>query len=345
MRVMVVSDGRRGHLNPCLAVAERMGDATVFSPPFSAAKSLLFKALLATFPRAWRRGKGGSEFLLRWAGIEVERMKPPPEVVISAGTRVAPLTVLLASSCDALAVSLTLPTLMPLGGFDFVGVTYHDHPGEPRPPKYRMLLVPTRPYEKVAEEARKWAEERGLPLSLRYIAFLIGGNTRRYRLPQKETVAIARTLVEICDREGWRILVTTSRRTPRLLEESLKEFFTPHPCLAYAVWAHSSAENPVPYFLCLAEKILVTEDSFSMVSEAASTGKFPLVLTAGKNSGGGEPKLLRSYQRLQEEGYLTLGGKSAVGEYLFAPGRGQKRDEAQAIATLLFSLLAKRSKL
>ncbi len=344
MRVVVVSDGRRGHLNPCLAVAEQMGEVTVLSPAISTAKSLLLKALLAIIPQAWWRGKKGSRFLLRLTGIGLEAMNPPPEVVMSAGTKMAPLTVLLASSSGALAVSLTLPTLMPLKGFDFIGVTFHDDPKEPRPPGYRMLLTPARPYEKVAKEAEKWAEERGLSRSYRYIAFLIGGHTRRYRLPEKEIIAIARFLVEICEKEGWRLLLTTSRRTPRPLEEALQDFLSSQPCLAYAVWAHSSPENPVPYFLTLAEKILVTEDSFSMVSEAVSAGKFPLVLTTA-DSGRSEPKLLPSYHRLQEEGYLTLGGKSAVGAYLSSPCQGKKRDEASAIAHFLFSLLVRRSKL
>src|SRR6202008_277745 len=70
-------------------------------------------------------------------------------------------------------------------------------------------------------------------------------------------------------REGAGLLVTPSRRTGAEGERILRERLAGVP----ATIGDGSGENPYFAFLALADAIVVTEDSVSMVTEAASTGK------------------------------------------------------------------------
>jgi len=97
---------------------------------------------------------------------------------------------------------------------------------------------------------------------------LIGGNNRVYRLTQARMAELADQLAALA-RRGFGLMVTPSRRTgalgARLLEERLKG-------LPAFIW-DGSGDNPYFGMLGLADAIVVTADSVSMVSEAAATGK------------------------------------------------------------------------
>lgn len=105
------------------------------------------------------------------------------------------------------------------------------------------------------------------------VAVLVGGSNRNYTLDEdwmREFVAQLRRMVE---RSGCGILATVSRRTGEAEANILRGGLASLPA---TLW---DGQGPNPYFgfLGLADAIVVTSESISMISEACSTGKPVLV--------------------------------------------------------------------
>jgi len=123
---------------------------------------------------------------------------------------------------------------------------------------------------RLAEAARTWAPR--LPAAHGpYVALLVGGSSGPYRFSRetarrlgREATAFARTL-------GATLLVSTSARTPRGAMRALERAIeVPN---HFYRWRPDDPDNPHFGFLALADAIIVTGDSLSMLAEACSTGR------------------------------------------------------------------------
>jgi mitochondrial fission protein ELM1 len=99
------------------------------------------------------------------------------------------------------------------------------------------------------------------------VAVLVGGSNGRYRLGAAEGAALARQLVAMMREDGVGVALTASRRTPAVVRGILREALEPR---GGWVW-NGAGENPYFGLLALADAIVVTVDSISMVSEAVAT--------------------------------------------------------------------------
>jgi mitochondrial fission protein ELM1 len=106
-------------------------------------------------------------------------------------------------------------------------------------------------------------------LSRPYIGVLIGGANASYALGPEEIAELADALKRAARENGGSLLITPSRRTGddnvALLKSALKD--TPS-----FIW-DGNGDNPYFGLLGLADHLVVTNDSVSMVSEAVATGK------------------------------------------------------------------------
>ena len=133
------------------------------------------------------------------------------------------------------------------------------------------------------------------------VGVLLGGTDRHETI----TIEDAEWLSEICEataeRMNAQIFVTTSRRTPsdvtKHLVSTLKHtdgcplFITPD--------TSSGLEDPYQAILALSDLIIVTADSFSMVCEAASSGRNVIVLMLSQERAR-LPKRYEVYQYMEE---------------------------------------------
>src|SRR5260221_5899025 len=141
------------------------------------------------------------------------------------------------------------------------------------PARGEKVLVPTGavhrvPPARLAEAERRFAAAYA-HLPHPRIAVLIGGQNRVYRFGLEKLAAIADQIAALARRHHASLLVTPSRRTGEAGEILLRERFAGLPA---AIW-DGSGDNPYFAYLALADAILVTEDSVSMVTEATATGK------------------------------------------------------------------------
>ena len=99
------------------------------------------------------------------------------------------------------------------------------------------------------------------------VAVLLGGNNGRYRLDRDVGAKLAADLVRMAKRDGVGIVVTPSRRTDPAVTTLIRDALRP---VGGWVWDFVG-ENPYFGMLALADMIIVTQDSVSMISEASAT--------------------------------------------------------------------------
>jgi hypothetical protein len=148
----------------------------------------------------------------------------------------------------------------------------------PRLPWLRQIAVDL-PFHLVSPEVLRakatsaGADLKALPRPR--VAVLIGGTTGSFQW----SGAIARQLAAEVNADiaaaGGSILLTTSRRTGASAESAIASAITVPGKVHF--WAEYDPDNPYLTYLALADAIIVTEDSVSMIAEACAAGK-PLAI-------------------------------------------------------------------
>lgn len=117
------------------------------------------------------------------------------------------------------------------------------------------------------EAARTWAT-RVAHLPRPRIAVLAGGNSGPYPFERASGERLAKQLEQLVAELGGSLLVTTSKRT---LDETTEALFSGihSPAILYR-WKPNDPDNPFFAFLGLADRVVVTADSVSMMAEACA---------------------------------------------------------------------------
>lgn len=126
---------------------------------------------------------------------------------------------------------------------------------------------------RLAAEAAAWAP-RFAHLPPPYVAIAIGGRAGPYDFDERAATLLGRWASRMAEAAGGSVLVTTSRRTPAHAIPALKAAITaPSYVYEWSKAARDGGENPYFAMLALAESIVVTCDSMSMLAEACFTKK------------------------------------------------------------------------
>jgi len=198
---------------------------------------------------------------LRAVGPEASASPLPPLVVGcgGAGARVAA-----ALRRPGVAVIAVQNPRMDLQKFDLVVAARHDGIVGPNVIVTRTALHRASP-ARLAAEASLWAPAfADLPRPL--VAVLLGGSNGRYRFGPAEARALAAQLSAVME-AGAGLMLTPSRRTGLVEQRILRDALAPR-----GAWIWDGAgDNPYFGMLALADAVVATADSVSMVSEAVAT--------------------------------------------------------------------------
>lgn len=124
--------------------------------------------------------------------------------------------------------------------------------------------------DRLAAAAALWAPRLG-HLSRPFITLNIGGTSGPYAFGRHAAARLLRDTLALARKRGASLLVSSSARTPACAIEAFaaqREV----PMQLYR-WRAGDSDNPYPGFLALADEVIVTGDSISMLSEACATGK------------------------------------------------------------------------
>ncbi len=119
-------------------------------------------------------------------------------------------------------------------------------------------------------EAARW-EARFTHLPRPWIPVIIGGSSGPYTFGRKAARRLAEQATAFAQARGGSLLVTTSARTtPAALQELSRRIAAP---VWFYRWQQDDLNNPYYAYLGLADELIVTADSISMLSEACATRK------------------------------------------------------------------------
>ena len=119
---------------------------------------------------------------------------------------------------------------------------------------------------------------------------------------------------------GFGLAITTSRRTGAAATAQLRARLEP---LGAYIW-DGKGENPYFGLLALADVVIVTSDSVSMVSEAAFSGKPVHVFELE----GGSAKFARFHQALRDAG-ISRPFRGAIERWVYTPPDDTARAAAE----------------
>jgi len=201
-----------------------------------------------------------------------EAVQPPfPDLVLACGGVGAAVGAALRRQGRSV-VQIQHPRMDP-SRFDLVVVNQHDELTGPNVLVTRTALHRVTP-ARLAKAAAEW-RPRFEHLKRPLVAVLIGGSNGRFRLDASVGGELATQLAAMIRQDGVGLAVTPSRRTDPAVVRVLREALEP---LGGYVW-DGGGDNPYFGMLALADAIVVTMDSVSMVSEAVAT-EAPVMLAA-----------------------------------------------------------------
>lgn len=291
-RVLILTDGKAGHENQSRALCEALNwdydRLRVAYPPAHKPLSYVFD---------WLGCHPSFLFQTEWIErAEGEAQESGYRAVVGAGsTTYYPLKCMARRlACASVAI------LTPRGyryGFDCVVSPEYDNP----PKRDTVVTVPVNlcavdPERYRAEAAAFAARHRQQGPA---VGFVVGGDSATCSLDAAQLraqIEQARALLPGC--EFW---VTTSRRTPPEVDALVDE-------LAFdyrLIYRRTPEVNPTPAFIALCDRLFVTADSASMISETVCFGHAAVEILPVRQKRANR-KFARLIDGLQERGCAHL---------------------------------------
>jgi mitochondrial fission protein ELM1 len=219
-----------------------------------------------------------------------DRLEPPwPELIISAGRRNEPLVRWIQQQAGGKGAVKLVHVGRPWAAhecFDLIVTT----------PQYRLPQKPNILHnetplhrvspERLAAAAAEWAPRlAGLPRP--YVAVVMGGQAGPYNFDRENGAVLGWHANRMAEELGGSLLVTTSARTPVKAIDALEATLRA-PAHVFR-WRKGATENPYFGYLALADRLIVTCDSMSMLTEAMVTRKPVYIYDLLRGSGSRRP--------------------------------------------------------
>lgn len=311
--ILILDDGKAGHLNQSRAVATQLEKVQsekypeIFnSCPGSVeiiirkveyrnrlSRFLLTLCSLFASPRCVGCLKCLQFCLTKFSHSEL--LKTPANIIISSGSSLISPNIFLKQQNFARNITVMSPPKFLSRFFDLIIAPCHDHLQGRN--VISILGTPNRVTPQVVETAAKGMKEKlALKKDLIIGVFIGDGSYSRFQKMLTEIVRISQRL----DAE---LLLTTSRRTSPRIERLIKQKLTNFSlCPLLIIANEKNIDNAVVKILGLSDLVIITADSISMISEAASSGKSVIVVHIGK----GKKKKREFLRNLEREKIIDL---------------------------------------
>ena len=312
IHAIVLSDGKPGHYNQSLGVIQRIPECSfqLLEIAFrSKVRDNLLRVLMRIFGR-FRLRHGLIRCLLCMALQRkvLNRLDTiaGADLILSTGSSVAAVNLLLGQRFSAKTVTCRRPSPLGTSQFDLAILPKMHWHRRGKGNMCKTIGVPNRisPADLDARRGQYLDNSKIDELdengpTQRRIGVLIGGEDRYTRISGDTAIHLIEALYRITDTHDCQILLTTSRRTPVPVENLIGARLSDSELCPILVLAHSenAPVDPVNQILALSDLVIVTEDSFSMVCEAASSGRRVIILEVDRKTHR-TPKRNRVYQEI-----------------------------------------------
>jgi mitochondrial fission protein ELM1 len=253
-RTWIVTDGKAGDENQCIAIAETLG------LPFEV------RRIDPRPPFGWMAPWGPIDPRDQPGSARGVLAGPLPDLLIASGRRSVPYLRAVRQASEGRTFTAFLKD--PRTGHDTANFVWVPDYDDLRGPNVFTTLTPPHQVSAARIEAARAAPDprlAGLPWPR--VAVLVGGDSRHLTYRAIDMRRLLRDLTKLAE-GGCSLMVTVSRRTPRNLRDALRSLVADK---SGFFWDGTGA-NPYVSMLAFAEQIVVTSDSSNMVGEAVSTG-------------------------------------------------------------------------
>ena len=317
--VLVLNDGKAGHLNQSLAIAKAIQSARAaqgYNPDDTKITTINVKyknnfartslAACAAFS-SWRcHGCMRCMKLCLAEETYDELMKQYCDFVVSCGSSTAAVNVFMARENNAKNIVVMKPGIaMWPGKFSLAIIPEHDNP----PRRKNVIATAVAPNLIDEETLKSQGEKLKNRINLRsdkVISLFVGGDNPEFLLTKERMDSVVDNLMKFSDSANAELIVTTSRRTSREVEGALKERLKDNPrCKSLVIANENNLDEAVAGMLNLGKVAVVSGESVSMVSEAISSGKKVVVFRLAKKKDG-PTKHESALKKLEDDGYITV---------------------------------------
>lgn len=296
--ILILSDAKTGHLRQSQALAKALQELLkeknisvnlrMLTVEFKSKLSRL--AILAGSSLSDKYSCQGclrclKYFLKKDSFAAAVRIKP--DIIISCGSFLAPVNLILSSENQAKSLVIMRPAGMNKKKFDLALIPRHDNP---RPA--RNIVITEGALNLIDEEYLN-QQSQALLMRLKSVAqspqptarsknpvigLLIGGDTKDFSLDKNDVAEVIKELKSVSSKLNADILATTSRRTSGKVEKVVRGELAGFSFTKLLIIANEdNVPEAVGGILALSEVVLVSAESISMISEAASSNRYVVV--------------------------------------------------------------------
>ncbi|MCZ6680711.1 MAG: ELM1/GtrOC1 family putative glycosyltransferase [Candidatus Poribacteria bacterium] len=315
MQAIVLSDGKPGHYNQSLGIIQRIPECNYHwvNVHFRSKRRdnflRVFMRLFGGFKLPHWLIRACLRMAFRQVTIDAIFAIHQANLVLSTGSSVAAPNLLVGQLLNAKTVTCRRPSPVGIAYFDLAILPKMYWPRRDKKNVCKTTGVPNQICP-ANLNAQCHQLQRDLKLSdQRRVGVLVGGEDRYDTLTEKTAADFIETLTRFAANSDTQILLTTSRRTPIAVENLIAERLSDAQLCPILVLAHRENPliDPVRTIFALSDLIVVTEDSFSMVCEAASSGKRAIILAVDHKTRR-RPRRCRVYPEIMRRASVTWSG-------------------------------------
>jgi KDO2-lipid IV(A) lauroyltransferase len=356
----IITDGKTGHLRQSEAVAGLLKSALeqrgvnaqlpILQVSFKSVWYAKVFTVLACFVNVLQhRGRVWLLRLCLTAESFAQVLSIKPDFIVSCGSAIAPVNYLLSREHDVKNIVILKPGLLNFNHFDLVVLPQHDIAKRKHWP---VNVVVTQGAPNVI--TANYLKQQSADLLKRYshlaggdnfkIGVLLGGDTPEFVLSEQRVRILIHQLMEIAEEIPADILLTTSRRTSVKVENLImRELSKYRRCKLLILPNRENIPGALGGILGLADILVVSGDSISMVSEAASAGKKVVAFFVEHQNKipFEQTKHGRCLEQLASDGYILLSDVKYMKESIYKLVKNKVRiKKLDDTAVLLESLQA-----
>ncbi len=314
MKIVVLSDNRPGHYKQSLGMVQNLTDYTIewqdirFRQKWRDNLLRIFICIFGRFSLPTPFIKSLLEWSLHSTDYKSLLIKNNVDIVMSTGSSLATINLLLGKLYQAKTITCRRPSPIGIRHFDLAVLpmlSWHTSKNQKNVCKTIGVPNPISP-----ELLNKKKDDYAKTLNLdrrKFIGILIGGTDKSETITIDDAKQLYKTIETVIRHLDSQILLTTSRRTAPEVTDYLKSTLEPTNWCPLFIEPNtpSTIDDPYEAILSLSDLIIVTGDSFSMVCEAASSGRsvivLPMTLKVTK-----EPRRYEVYRYMEEQTMLTI---------------------------------------
>jgi len=314
--VIILDDGRTGHLRQSEALAYMLRDIWqakgydrgdmrlhIIGVEFKDNRYRWLLSLITNLPFICRQGRIGILRLFLNEASYKRIASSYADIVISCGSSTAAPNLFLAKESNSKSLVLMKPQLISLRKFGLAIIPRHD-----RPKKLRNVIMTDGALNIITdndtERAKKILLEKTGKLRGRVISLFIGAGIRGLVMDKTFVENLLDKVLRLCEGYDCDLLLTTSRRTDKDIEGLVKKVLSDKPrCKLVIIANENNIDHAVGGMLGLSKIALVSQESISMISEAASSDAHTIVFTL---NGEADTRHKAFLENLSQKNFIEL---------------------------------------